>query len=419
MAEGPNESRFRTSLHGASPEDVQRGSLEWRRCADILDEVSRSLALASAKDQKIGGRTGPALGAAFRRTSTSMNERANVLRKGSMALGDASQVLLEAETAKVQMDQRHPTMDAPAPYQKPVGQPTEEDLQEQTRHQRKVQAYQETYAARERISQEWASRIDEVFLHSIQVMKQIHGEPDRKINDDDDTRGRRPIDVPSTREGRRPVPGGDDHDGLDDDYQPTDPDDPHDPTDPDDHDPGDPHDPTDPDGQGDPGGPQHDGPPHVGGVGPGTIGGIAAGGLIGGLAVRGLRNGGLALPGAVSSTGVRPIGSSGRVGASGPLGRSGAVAPGTPVTRTGAGGRGVTGRGAAGTGSPVGRGGKGGPGGPGGKGTGRGARGAAGGIGTGRGRGKKDEDEQQVKRDLFDDGDDWLDDEGAAPDVLG
>ena len=34
------------------------------------------------------------------------------------------------------------------------------------------------------------------------------------------------------------------------------------------------------------------------------------------------------------------------------------------------------------------------------------------------GKGKKDEEKKQAPRDLFDDGEDWIDDEGAAPDVL-
>ena len=74
----------------------------------------------------------------------------------------------------------------------------------------------------------------------------------------------------------------------------------------------------------------------------------------------------------------------------------------------------MAGRGVAGTGSPVGRGGRG----AGANGTGRGGRAGAGGIGTGRGAGKKDEEKKQAPRDLFDDGEDWIDDEGAAPDVL-
>ncbi len=39
------------------------------------------------------------------------------------------------------------------------------------------------------------------------------------------------------------------------------------------------------------------------------------------------------------------------------------------------------------------------------------------GVGGKRGRGK-DEEEQRTERDLFDDGQDWIDDEGVAPGVI-
>ena len=87
MAQGPNEARFRTSLQGASYESVDDGAMEWRRCADLLDIVSRSLETAAGKDQKIGGQTGPAMGAAFRRTSKSVADRAGSAARGQGGAG--------------------------------------------------------------------------------------------------------------------------------------------------------------------------------------------------------------------------------------------------------------------------------------------------------------------------------------------
>ena len=423
MAQGPNEARFRTSLEGASAESVQAGAAEWLRCAELLDVVSRSLKSAADKDQRIGGRTGPAMGAAFRRTSESVDERAGLLREGRAALESAAQVIEKAAKAREAMDNQHPAGTNPGSWNRPVGPLTEEDLDAQRKHQAKVNEYQENAAARERISQQWTENIDNVYADSTEVMKKIHGEPDPEPPKGTDEG--KPGSINPTR-GTPQGPGETDTDPRDpDDNNPRDPDD-NNPGDPDDTDPRDPDDnnPGDPDDSGGDDGDDHIPPigsdpgDNGGGVSTGTLGGLALGAGGGALALGGLRNGGLVLPGgAVNSNGVRPIGSTGRIGTSGALGRgAGALAPGTPVTRGGAAaGRGGVGRGGVGTGSPVGRGGRGGAGG---RGAGRGGRAGTGGIGTGRGKGKKDEEKQQAPRDLFDDGENWIDDEGAAPDVL-
>ena len=437
MAQGPSEGRFRTSLDGASWESVHDGAKEWARCAELLTVVSRSLDVAASKDKKIGGRTGPAMGNAFRKTSESVNERAALLREGKAALESAAEVLHKAGKARDSMDQQHPAGSNPGPWSRPVGPLTEEDLDAQRKHQAKVNDYQENYAARERISQQWTQNIENVFADSTEVMKKIHGEPDPEPPKGTDEG--KPGSINPTR-GTPQGPGEDDHTGDPDDTDndPRDPDDTdNDPRDPDDTD----NDPRDPDDNGggddDNGGgdDSEDEPPiytdhdtNGGGPSTGTLGGLAVGAGGGALALGGLRSGGQRsgglLPGAISSNGARPIGSTGRIGTSGALSRGGALAPGTPVTKGGAAagrgaasGRGGVGRGGAGagTGSPVGRGGRGGPGG---RGAGRGGRPGAGGIGTGRGKGKKDDEKKQAPRDLFDDGEDWIDDEGAAPDVI-
>jgi len=427
MAQGPNETRFRTSLHGASFESVDDASLEWRRCAELLNVVAHSLDGAAKADQKIGGQTGPAMGAAFRRTSKSMGERAGLLREGSGALQSAARVIEKAQKARDAMDKAHPATSDPGSWKRPVGPLTKEDLEAQTKHQQRVKDYQEAYAARERISQQWAQNIDDVFADSTEVMKKIHGEPDPvEPPDDDDRVGPGRID-PTTGSPQGPR-NYDDHSG-DDDHS-NDLDDDHDDhvDDHDDHtdDGTDDHDSHDQDDSGDSGDdPQHFPPVSTehdtdrGGLSTGTLGGLAAGAGGGALALGGLR-GGLQLPSALSSNGVRPIGSTGRIGTSGALTRTGAVAPGSPVTRPGATGvgrgAGGLGRGTGGVGSGA-VGNRSGRAGAGGRGAGRGARPGVGGLGTGRGT-KKDEEKKQAPRDLFDDGEDWIDDEGAAPDVL-
>jgi hypothetical protein len=407
MAQGPNEARLLASLEGAEPGEVAAGADEWERCAYLLRSVSRSIMTAAARDEQIGGETGPAMGVAFTKTAESITERAQELIKGEGALRKAATAIRQAKKGKETLDQEHPAVDHPGSYQRPVGPLEPKDLEEQAAHQVAITKYNETYAAREKASDYWAKHMDETFDASAAVMKSIHGEPDPVGPGDGGTGGtRRGVTTTPTTTGTPQGPGTD-H---------TETNDPRDPDTTDDssghHD-----DSRDDDGPRDHDNPEDDADtPEIytdhgtdgGGLGTGTLGGLAVGVGGGALALGGLR-GGLALPSALSSTGARPIGSTGRYGASGPLGRGGALAPGSQAGR-GAAGRGGTGARTGGIGT------RGGRGGAGGKGTGRGGR--AGGIGTGRGRGKKDDEEKQSPRDLFDDGEDWIDDEGAAPDVL-
>ncbi|MFD1246436.1 hypothetical protein ACFQ3F_01425 [Nocardioides ginsengisoli] len=141
-----------------------------------------------------------------------------------------------------------------------------------------------------------------------------------------------------------------------------------------------------------------------GGGGGLSVGGAAVGaGIFGGAGLAGAVRGALGGRGALSSGG-GSIGASSRSGGSATLGRSGgSTGSGTPGSQAGRGGG--RGAGAGGRGSAGGSGGRG----------GRGGAGAAG----GRGGRRKNDDDQYDEQDLFDDGSDWLDDEGTAPGVLG
>lgn len=164
-----------------------------------------------------------------------------------------------------------------------------------------------------------------------------------------------------------------------------------------------------------PTGPGPTGPGPTTGTGPGSTGGgpgINPAAIGGGLAAGVFGGPGLvkAVRGALSGRGVfgpspGAIGSSSRTSGAGTLGRSGGAAPGSPVGRNAGRGGGAGGAGGRpGTGTAGGRG----------RGGGRGVAGAGAG-----GRGSKGRDEEGRERDLFDDGSDWIDDEGAGPDVLG
>lgn len=147
------------------------------------------------------------------------------------------------------------------------------------------------------------------------------------------------------------------------------------------------------------------------GVNPLVGGGLAAG-VLGGPGLVNAVRGALGGRGASGSSGAT-IGSTTRKGGSGTLGRSGALAPGSQAGR-GTGGRGAGARGAGGRGTG---GGRGVPGTAGGRGNSGGRGGGA--VGGGTSGRRKDDEQRGNDRDLFDDGNDWIDDEGSGPGVLG
>lgn len=267
------------------------------------------------------------------------------------------------------------------------------------------------FGARDERARKLLADVDDAYATAIPVFEKIHGEP---VYPEDVPPGPGPgpgnVPAPGPPTGGRPpvLPPGNPNDN------PPVPPPVHPPRDPVVEPPGqhpgeNPHDPTGPgtitgpstpDGGSWPGGTLGGGPSGGPGLNPLVGGGLAAG-VLGGPGLVNAVRGALGGRGALGSN-PGTIGSTTRTGASGTLGRSGALAPGSQA------GRGVGGRGGAGGGRGV-------PGTAGGRGKGGGRTGAVGAAATGR---RKD-DERGGDRDLFDDGSDWIDDEGAGPDVLG
>lgn len=460
-APGPQEARLRHALTGADDGVLGDAATEWRITGELLGTIATHLTAASA-EKRFGGMTGPAVSERLATAATQMTEDSVDLSRGSASLARSALVVHDAREALVALDADPQTqhLPDPGPWTPPVGPLSDEDVADQRDNDRDRKRAQRNLQEREDAARKWAERMDTVYSHEIVVMKRIHGVPDSDGDLGD------PLGDPTDGGGgRTPAPGlpvpplpprgprG-----------PRDPFPPREPQPPRDVDP--PRDPSVPPGgpgtvvppgvpghpgyPGYPGGPGSDqgadvqGPsapqPGTGGTGvgaPGTgpgggtlgpppsagggAGGVSPGALAGASGILGgaggVRGG---APGVVpgASSGARPIGSSTRgPGAPGALGRSGAAAGGVPTSRPGAGGR-------AGAGGAAGRAGS--------KGT-AGGRGAAAGAGTqgrrtgkgagaagagGRRGGGKDQEREGRDRDLFDDGQDWIDDEGAAPGVL-
>ncbi|MGY2702197.1 hypothetical protein [Nocardioides sp. HB32] len=434
MATGPQRARLDRALHGANDGDIDRHASEWEYCQGILQQIGTALLTASPEvKQKIGGRTGPAVDAAFNRSATSMSDKSTELGAGAQALRNAADVI---RSAKIEQDDlaRHP-LSEPPPYHAPVGPPTRADIQAESQNRQAHSNYQAAYDDQEARAKKQADAMDRVFGHSATTMKQIHGEPDPKPAGSSGGGtggasgggasggsggsvtaggggGPRSVDGPTYYPGSpgtgttgttghpgSPVPGpgyvpaGGGPGGAPQGGGPVGPI-------------------STPAAGGTPGGtPGATGGTSGGSIGAGTglgLAGAAAGGAAGGLLGTGLSAGGLR-GGAVSpvvtssgtaASGVRGIGATSRTGVTGPLGRpggAGAVSSGSGSGRSGAA-------------SAAGR-----------RGTTGGSRGAAGGRGTGAasgrgGRGGKDD--KRRKRDVFDTGDEWVEDEDAAPGVL-
>lgn len=422
MVTGPQQQRLDRALTGASSEAVYGGSQEWSRCANLLSMVSRALEQASVTGQSLGGKTGPAVSAAFADTAHRMGGKTHDLNRGSEALAVAANALVAARVGESEMNRYHPQKPHPGSYTPPPGPLDHQDLLDQQEHQQGVNDYQTSFDTRENIARQLVDRIDTDFQASTETMKSIHGEPDPPADDDTTTTGPKQITVAPPSGERAPsgvvtAPTGVKSDPTHDTHNTHDPDVPthHDPTTTTTTVPVPTHHSDPPTTTPFPGG--GDALPYPGATGTtGTSGGIpgplagglgvVAGGGLAGAAIGGLR-GGLVPTGSVPGAAARPIGASGRAGAPGALGRGGASGTGSPTSRP-------TGRGAGARGGVRG-------GGRGAASAGGGAGGRRSGSGTGAGagrRGGKDQDEHGRDRDLFDDGDDWLDDAEAAPGVI-
>ncbi|MEV4999545.1 hypothetical protein [Nocardioides sp. LML1-1-1.1] len=414
---GQNIAELQQWTAGMNENDVATSQMAWFNVAGVLQTVSTALkGVAPALKEGFGdsdiAETAPV---AFTNAADKLEEQRPPMLKASKALDEVQTAMKNATaTSGTKVDEP-----GPAPQQENYpGIPIVADLKfaaDTAKHVADVAAYN----AHDAQAGERLAALKKSYTAAVTVFKEIHGDPYIPVDPDDSTGGNGPT-------GRRPSPGGgvkpvrpigtiigdDDDPGKDDDR----PDRP-DPVDPplpprppidngvDENWPTFDPDPTDPVGP-------YPGGPNAGGGGGGG-GGISPGLIGGGLAA----GGALAAPGAIKGlsgmlsraglSGGGTIGASSRAGGPGALGRSGAGTPGSPTSR-GAGGRGAGGRaGAPGAQGGRGRGGAG----------GRGGRGAAG-AGGGRGRGKKDQ-ENGADQELYDDGQDWLDDEGAGPSVLG
>lgn len=440
MSDGPHVGRLRSAVSGASPGQLANAIQEWQDGAGLLQVVSTALHTTAPDIKGQMGETGLRAAQAFHEVGKHVGERATTMAAAGNALLSAHAAMTSARSLLQSFDAA--PLSAPTQPDLTPGSNHPEDVDKLKAYHSEKASYDAAYADRESKAAAAVQHMDTVYAQSTATMKQVHGQPDPVptaggsagggSTGGGGAGGSTPTRTSGTG-GYTPGSGTRPHD-TSTGHTPTSTG-PQDPT----YTPQHPHgtgpgstgyDPAHPGGTaqgGTPLGPIGPGSAvPIGGAGPGaspgglsasTAGGLAGvvgGGALGGLtgisgAVRGptaLPTGGLG--GSSDSSGVRPIGSTSRGGASGTLGRGGLVSEET----VGAGGsRGAGAAGARGSAAGSTRAGAGSRGASGSRGSG--SRGAAGAQGS---RNKKDRREKHT--DFFLEEQDWVEDEGAAPGVL-
>lgn len=432
---GPQEKRLRAVLQPASRAQIIEARAKWELGATKLAAVAEAIKGARPLAQEnLGNETAPAADAAFAAMYDKVKRREQQMRDGAVALTNALDALGRAETVRDGFDAAG-ALDAPTPP--PWSDDEVQQIQQMKIHNARTNLYNNQVEAREEAARLALEDMDETNRGSAATLRKIQGEAPADDRDTPTTTPPGPGHTPGRHPGR---PGDDDHDrdrggwvggeprDRDDDDRDQDKDRDRDrdeeeekeketdtekeeteeeETDDDDRD-----DHTD-DTVGTPQGPTGSvtpiGSPSGGHLGSGSatggaLGGAAGamGGVAGGaLGLGALRGGGghaAASGGGATSGSSRPIGSSARTAASGALGRS-TTAGQARGAGTGAAAR-ATGAGAGGRGAAGGR--------------GTGAAGAGGGRG-----GRRSRDEKPAQVDHLVDDQDWIEDDDAAPGVIG
>ncbi|WP_028659212.1 hypothetical protein [Nocardioides insulae] len=437
MSETPERQRLTNYLNGADTDRFSGASGDWENLATASDPVPAALRKA-AKDIPVGDKVAEPAAELLRKTAQEMEEHIRSLNKGAQAIQISLHAIRRARTTRDGLG----AIPASSPEPSMNSQEKDDPDAFHRRHlawQRGNDSRNAAIASQEEKARQANLMLTENYQESERLMKEIHGIPDAEVKVPGYTgNGGGPgsptpnLPTPSHPSPNQPTPSqptpSHPSPNQPTPSQPT----PNQPTSPGPWAPNPPVDPTPPPSGGVPQGPgpgtpqappspsptppvapsspsvPSPGTPPLGGA-PGSPAALPPP-VIGG-------------PGAVPTAGgsagplpARALGASGRAGGPGVVGSGSQARPGAArATGAGAGARAAggrgTGRGAGGGGT---RAAGAGAGARGGRGAGRGSGGAA---GRGGRRGKNDE--RGLAQDLWDDGSDWIDDEGMGPRTLG
>ncbi|GAB3762211.1 hypothetical protein FB382_003619 [Nocardioides ginsengisegetis] len=430
MNHGPHEAKLRSIVDTSSEEAVTAAQHAWNVGSGALRTISLTLHNAAGPMGDQLGETGSRAEIAFRQVSKKVSDRAQQMKDASDALTMAHGAIVHAQNVKRQLDE-NPLGPAPTAPQPTPGSSHQDDVDQQRAYHSALATHNAAASKRESDAAAANTHMDTVYAAATEKMMGVHGKPDPQPTGPTSPTGSGGGGGGTTPGGGSRTPTGTHH------YTPTGG---HVPTGTGHHVP-----PTD--GGGDPGYDPHDPNHDTGGgtgqsglpatpidgypttpstgipgasvptTGPGGITGSTAGGIAG--AVGGGAIGGMTgIGGAVRGPMAVPTGSSAGGASSGKIGassRSAGVARGALGRSSGLAEEGAAGgrSGAASSARSAGGGTRGG-----GK---AGSRGAAGGRGTGASGGQGGKNKKDPKKkgtEFFDDEQDWVDDEGAAPGVI-
>lgn len=186
MAKGPNRIILDQYLDSASDGWVLTAGSDWKKKADDLQTLAEGLQQAAAQvELRIGEQTltGPALRKSMEESSVSLTTKADQLRAAGEALRQVGQQISDTKDSRDNMADLGPK---PSPYQAPANttgvEPTPEEIAAQAAasqaRQAERSAWQSAYEKQEARSLALTKQMDAAFLAAILPMKEIHGQPD-------------------------------------------------------------------------------------------------------------------------------------------------------------------------------------------------------------------------------------------------
>jgi hypothetical protein len=176
MPKGPHEARLDTYVAGGSVSNIRHAAQVWDKGQKVLEDLAT--ALDSAKPHlmnRFGPQTGPAAVAAFAKVAHNVRSQAAEMQKAVSALKSAGDALEDAQTMHQHLG------NAPASPPADPSQKAGETAEAFHLRQRDTNAAQSHYASvladRESKSQQATQDVDTKYEHAISVMENIHGQP--------------------------------------------------------------------------------------------------------------------------------------------------------------------------------------------------------------------------------------------------
>ena len=182
MTRGPQQQRLREFLDRANQEELRSAGRQWSQGQNLLMDISAQLERMSgdmgrSSDEEFQGQTADAARMSFVASARAMAAKAAQLEQGADAFEQSAtavdQAIAERE-ALAQNDGAQP----PTRPSTPPGSTDPADVRAQSSYDTANAAYWDRYHADERRATDAITALDQTHTASAEVFKSIHGEPD-------------------------------------------------------------------------------------------------------------------------------------------------------------------------------------------------------------------------------------------------